>query len=73
MKNPIEFMNPINSSKGLSKQMKKLIISWALEAHKLDSSKTVRQYYNMFLNRLRQRFKDSKNKDEFYQKEILEK
>lgn len=42
--------------KALSKRIKVMLNQWAIEAHQLDSSKSIRHYYELFLNELRKRY-----------------
>lgn len=42
--------------KALSKRITVMLNQWAIEAHQLDSSKSTREYYDMFLNELRKKY-----------------
>lgn len=52
----------------LTQRTKKILIESALEAHNLDKSKTARQYYQEFVQRLREKF----NEKEYLEKGIIE-
>lgn len=56
----------------LSKQMKQMFSNWALEAHKLDNSKSVSIYYEMFVTRLRDSYFTSAHKKQFFDEGIIE-
>lgn len=54
----------------LSNYYKKQLKTWAFEAYALDNSKSVLEYYNLFLNRLRTRYTQD-TKDQFIANGIL--
>lgn len=57
--------------KGLTKKAKGALMGWALEAHKIDSSRPVGYYYDLFLDELRGRYsKDTK--EDFFKNGIIE-
>ena len=50
----------------LSNKTKKLFSEWAIEANKLDNSKTIAEYYEMFVIRLRFSYERSLEKKQFF-------
>ena len=74
VKNAAEYLSikPERKAQGLSKKYKTMFIEWAIEAHKIDPSKSVRHYYSTFLERLREKYLDSELKEKFYEKGIIE-
>lgn len=61
----------IRKRKELARHIKKQIYSWALDAHKLDPTKPIKYYHAIFLNRLRETYKTSCDKDKFFE-EVIE-
>jgi len=74
MKHILDYVQPEKKRKNyvLSQKMKALFREWALEAYKLDKSKTVSAYYKYFLTKLREKYRESDNKKEFFKNEIIE-
>ncbi len=56
---------------GLSKRIKKLLVEWSLEAHRLDPSNSVDWYYELYLEHLRKNY-SSKTKELFFKQGIIE-
>lgn len=55
MKKVSEILNKnVNKSAPyISKRLNKMCMNWAIEAHKIDSSKPVSYYFTLFLKRIR--------------------
>lgn len=62
------------NKKELSKKVKKILISYALEAHKLDKSKTISYYYEFYVNYLREKWlqMEVNERQKFFTNEIIE-
>lgn len=58
--------------RGLSKRYKAMLIEWAAEAHRLDPSNPMNHYYNLFLNRLRQKYLDKNLKSKFFEHGVID-
>ena len=56
----------------LTKQMQAKLQKWAFEAYKLDPTKPTIYYYNLFLNRLRESYRTSDQKELFFKNGIIE-
>ena len=73
MKRIDEMLNTKQKKKAwLSHRTKAKFTEWALEAYKLDPSKPMSHYYEIFVKRLRDKYFESKQKKEFYQNGIIE-
>ncbi len=56
----------------LTIQMRRMLIEWSIEAHKIDKRKSVGDYFNLFMKRLRYLYKNTDDKERFYRDGILE-
>lgn len=56
----------------LATNTKKQLMTWALKAHKLDNTRSVEEYYSLFLKRLRKVYVESNQKEAFFENHIIE-
>lgn len=56
----------------LTRKTKTLLNAWALEAYRLDPTKPLIYYYEMFLKHLRKKYCESVNKQSFFENGVLE-
>lgn len=63
---------PLTKKAWLSKATKKAFMTWALEANQIDSSRSISQYYIFFVNQLRKKYQEAKNKEDFYNEGVIE-
>ncbi len=57
----------------LTMRTRKMLIEWAIEAHKIDTRRSVSDYFNIFVKRLRYLYANTEDKERFYKEGVIEK
>jgi hypothetical protein len=74
MKSIGEILEPkkVRPKAKLNKKMKIMFMNWAQEAHELDKSRSVLFYYEQYILRLREKYRECEDKKEFFKNGIIE-
>lgn len=54
------------------RDIKKHLIKWSLEAHKIDSSKSISYYYDLFNRKLISKYQEVKQGNDLFMEETIE-
>jgi len=73
IKNAVYYLNdPSKKEKPIKRPVDKILLQWAQEAHEIDNSKSIKEYFELFLARYNQDYVTKKDKDVFFGEEAID-